>query len=99
MNNLLLKTYNLDTEIQELQIKLYDNLIVDWNTTKLDAYGRVYKNESKGNVIPEVYDSSTKNYKGVFYNNQSCFFFVDDNNSIRRCCGRRLPARHDRSAR
>lgn len=80
MNHLLSETHNLDTIIQELQTVLYDALLVKWNTTKLDAYGRVYKNERKDKVIPEVYNATSRNYKEVMYNGQSCFFFVDDDN-------------------
>ncbi|WP_428743246.1 hypothetical protein [Tenacibaculum sp.] len=79
MNHVLSEPHNLDSIIQELQTWLYDYLIVQWNTQKLDAYGRVYKNEYEGEKIPMVYSSTKKNYTPVYYNNQSCFFFVDDN--------------------
>lgn len=78
MNHVLSETYNLDTIIQELQTTLYNELVSRWGTNKLDAYGRVYKNEREGKVIPEVYNATSKNYKEVLYNNQSCFFFIDD---------------------
>lgn len=78
MNNVLTSPKDLDRVIQELQTKLYDELIIKWSTSKLDAYGRVYKNEKQGKVFPEVFDSVKQNYKRVFYNGQSCFFFVDD---------------------
>lgn len=80
MNHILSETYNIDTILQDLQTKLYNYLVVQWGTNKIDAYGRVYKNEKNGVTIPEVYDVSIKGYKEVFYNNQSCFFFVDDDN-------------------
>jgi len=82
MNHTLSSPYNLDSLIQEIQTILYDALIIKWNTSKLDAYGRVYKNEKNGKVFPQVYNSVNKNYKTVFYNSQSCFFFVDDDNHI-----------------
>ena len=78
MNHILSQTHNLDSIIQELQTKLYSYLVDSWGTDKIDAYGRVYKNERGGKTIPEVYDSSLKGYKEVFYNGQSCFFFVDE---------------------
>ena len=78
MNHLLTETHNLDSIIQDLQTKLYNDLIVAWETTKLDAYGRVYRNERKGLVVPEVYDSTLKDYKETVYDDQSCFFFIDD---------------------
>lgn len=80
MNHLLSETYNLDRVIQEVQVELYEKLTAKWSTTKLDGYGRVYKNEGKNGIIPEVYDATTKNYKQTLYNGQSCFFFVDDDN-------------------
>lgn len=80
MNHVLTETYNIDTEIQQLQTKLYENLVGVWNTSSIDAYGRVYKNERSGKTIPEVYDATLRNYKDVFYNGQSCFFFVDNDN-------------------
>lgn len=76
MNHTLSATYNIDAIIQNLQTTLYNELLVTWNTTKLDAYGRVYKNEHIEGVIPQVYDAISKNYKTVFYNGQSCFFFM-----------------------
>lgn len=82
MNHILSETHNLDSIIQELQTELYNYLVVKWGTDKIDAYGRVYKNEREGKTIPEVYDTSLKGYKEVFYNGQSSLFFVDDDNHI-----------------
>ena len=76
MNHLLSETFNIDTVIQKVQIALYDNL--DWKG--FDGFGRVYKNEKDGVVIPEVYLRSIKGYKSVLYNDQSSFFFIDSNN-------------------
>ena len=80
MNYTLSETYQIDTVIQGIQTSLYDSLVSSWESDKLDAYGRVYKNMYEGDVIPEVYDSTTNKYKEVYYNNQSCFFFIDSNN-------------------
>lgn len=79
-NNLLSETHNLDTILQNLQTKMYNYLVTEWGTSKIDAYGRVYKNEYDGKILPEVYSVSKKGYKEVLYNNQSCFFFIDDDN-------------------
>lgn len=78
MNYTLTTPHNIDALIQEIQTVLYNELIVLWQTDKLDAYGRVYKNEKSGVIIPEVFTNS--DYKEVFYNNQSCFFFIDEDN-------------------
>lgn len=81
MNNTLSETYQIDTVLQGIQTPLYDSLIATWNTDKLDAYGRVYKNlTEQGDYVPEVYNSVNKKYEEVYYNNQSCFFFIDDEN-------------------
>lgn len=80
MNHILSETHNIDTIIQDLQTKLYNYLVIKWGTDKIDAYGRVYKNEKEGKIIPQVYNSTSKNYLRVFYNGKSCFFFVDDDN-------------------
>lgn len=77
MIHILENTYNEDTKIQEIQKRLYEGLTSIWKTNKLDAYGRVYKNEKKKGIIPEVYNANTKDYKETYYSNQSCFFFVD----------------------
>lgn len=82
MNHLLNETYNLDSIIQELQTTLYETLTAKWDSNKLDAYGRVYKNERDGQIIPEVYNSSKGDYTEVLFNNQSCFFFVDDDKHV-----------------
>jgi len=80
MNHVLTNTYNIDTIIQDLQTRLYNYLVVKWETSKIDAYGRVYKNDVEGKTYPMVYNANSKNYKEVYYNGQSCFFFVDDDN-------------------
>ena len=82
MNNLLSETHNLDSLIQELQTKLYNYLVVQWGTDKIDAYGRIYKNEKNQMIVPEVFDVSLNGYKEVLYNGQSCFFFIDDDNHV-----------------
>lgn len=79
MNHVLTEKHNLDRVIQELQTILYNELLVIWDTSKLDAYGRVYKYEQSNSVLPKVYDASIKNYKATLYNGQSCFFFIDEN--------------------
>lgn len=86
MNHLLDVTYNIDTEVQQLQTVLYDSLEDVWADetvspvepfSKIDGYGRVYKNLREGKYIPEVYKGNNS-YKEVYYNNQSCFFFIVD---------------------
>lgn len=76
MNYTLSETYNIDTVIQGIQKAIYNNL--DWGYD-IDGYGRVYKNEKDGQVIPEVYLESLKGYKPVYYNDKSSFFFIDGN--------------------
>lgn len=87
MNHTLTNPHNIDAKIQELQTWLYEGLVNEWGLlevnpedVKLDGYGRIYKNERNGKVIPEVYDTSKKGYVETLYNNRSCFFFIDDDN-------------------
>lgn len=77
MNHVLSETYQIDSVIQPIQTSLYTDLIERWETDKLDAYGRVYKNESETGTIPEIYDAEAKKYFEVYYDKQSCFFFID----------------------
>jgi len=69
--------YGIDVPIQEMLEKLYDTLAEKWGTEKLDGYGRVYKNERDGELIPEVWKTDENQYKPALYNDQSSFFFVD----------------------
>ena len=80
MNYTLTNPHNLDSLLQELQTVLFTELSAKWGTDKLDAYGRVYKNEKQGETIPEVFNGT--DYKSVYYNGQSCFFFVDDDSHV-----------------
>lgn len=79
MNHTLSETYTIDTVIQRIQTDLYNGLSDTWNTTDMDAYGRVYKNLRDGDVVPEVYSSTDMDYRDVKYNDRSCFFFIDGN--------------------
>lgn len=80
MNHTLKKTYGIDDVIQSIQTELFDYLSDLWDIKKLDAYGRVYKLSKDNNVLPKVYDTLEKDYKEVYYNERSCFFFVDSEN-------------------
>lgn len=73
MNHTLSETYNIDTVIQNVQNALYDNL--DWGI--IDGFGRVYRNEKNGVVIPEVFLEGINGYKDVYYNDKTSFFFID----------------------
>ncbi|WP_299116932.1 hypothetical protein [uncultured Winogradskyella sp.] len=77
MNHIITNTYNIDSEIQEIQTALYNELVSVWDSSEIDGYGRVYKNNRDGKYIPEVYKSDVKQYKDVRYNNRSCYFFID----------------------
>lgn len=76
MIHLLKKDYGIDTAIEEIQQTLHNDLFDLWQV-EFDAYGRVYKNERDGEMIPEVYSTEVKGYKSALYNDRSCFFFIE----------------------
>lgn len=79
MNHLKVNPKGIDTSIEEIQVQLYDGLISLW-ANEIDGYGRAYRNKTKDGIIkPEVYDISKKGYVDTYYNNKSCFFFLDGN--------------------
>jgi len=80
MNHIRTSAVGIDAAIQSVQIALYDNL--NW-TSKVDGYGRVYKNVKNDVVIPEVYIGKNE-YKDAYYNDSmDCtFFFVDDDSHV-----------------
>lgn len=81
MNHLLTETYGIDTAIQDLQTQLFDKLSTRWNTSEIDGYGRVYRNEKHDSAIhPEVWNATAKKYFEVYYDKKSCFFFIDNQN-------------------
>ena len=84
MNNLLLNTKGIDVSIQEIQTYLYESLSQRWNGD-IEGYGRVYKNiDSKDRVFPQWYNSSTEDYKDVYYDDSKSAvfsFLVSDDDS------------------
>lgn len=77
MNHTLSVTYNIDTVIQTIQTALYETLVPVWG--EFEAYGRVYKNEKNGKVLPEVWRRDVGNYREVYYQNSASahLFFID----------------------
>lgn len=85
MNNLKQKVVGIDKPIQNIQIHLYDCLSKMWNG-EIEGYGRVYKNNnSAGEIIPEWYNSITKDYDLVYYDDSKsatfCFLVSDKDNT------------------
>lgn len=67
----------IDTTIERIRTIFEDNL---WTTSTYEAYGRVHRNERKNAVIPEVYNTTTKDYQDVLLNDFKdgiSFFDVD----------------------
>lgn len=78
MNTVLTTTSGIDTEIQELQVALYDALSTTW-LNPIMGYGRVYKTVDKmGKVVPRIYIGSNE-YKEVLFddNTPGSMFFID----------------------
>lgn len=74
MNNAIQNPAGIDKEIQIIQNSLFNNL--GWS--KVDAYGRVHKNQSKDKgLVPEFYKGKNE-YKDVFQNDHDAsIFFID----------------------
>ena len=82
MNNIRINTIGIDASIQEIQKSLYKYLSQRWDG-KIEGYGRVYKNKnSDGNVIPEWYNSTNRDYQNVYYDDSKsavfCFLVSDE---------------------
>lgn len=91
MNNLLTTPIGVDFTIQSFQVDLYRELAKVWSGD-IDGYGRVEKVPvNKGDGVPDYYKASkiitpewfnsvTRNYEEVFYNDKkSCVFcFIKD---------------------
>ena len=84
MNNLLLNTKGIDVSIQGIQRYLYESLSQRWSGD-IEGYGRVYKNiDSTDRVFPQWYNSSTEDYKDVYYDDSKSAvfsFLVSDDDS------------------
>lgn len=84
MNNVLTSPIGIDSEIQQLQVDLYDALITKW-VDGLDAYGRIYKNkdENDGTVYPQYHKGDGEYKKDVYHSDDvsGTFFFVDSDES------------------
>ncbi len=84
MNNLLTSPIDIDQEIQEIQIGLYDFLLKRWIADDFDGYGRIFKNkdEKDGEVYPQ-YHKEGGYKKDVYLNDDSActFFFIDSDES------------------
>ena len=73
------KPAGVDITIQSAQKYLYAELNKTWGTgdSTLDAYGRIYRNQSNDGYIPEAYDGKSE-YKEVFFDDlkSGLFFFL-----------------------
>lgn len=76
MNYVLENPVGVDKVIDRIQTFLYDKL--DWNP--IEVYGRVYKNELDGSIIPQYYKENGEYKPDVFItdvdNNKGNIFFV-----------------------
>lgn len=72
-NHRLIAPIGIDSEIDRIQVKLYQSLSEKWGN--LEGYGRVYKNIDGKTFKPE-YFVSNKAYKDVLPGRNSKFFFI-----------------------
>lgn len=84
MNNTLTNTSGIDCDIQEMQIEIYDQLLAQDSISKVEGFGRVYKNQKvNGGVIPEYYIGNN-NYRELYLDSSwsvSFSFIVGDNHT------------------
>lgn len=77
MNHTIDKPIGIDKPIQDLQNYLYKKL----NWSKVEMFGRVYKNEVESGVSPQVYIGNCQYLKDVYLDskNNAHIFFVTEN--------------------
>lgn len=68
------KTSGIDCEIQEMQQDFYDALTKQFHFSKVEAYGRLYRNEKAEGVYPEWWDKNKQDYEPVY---------LDDTKNVR----------------
>lgn len=69
----------IDTPIERLRLLFVSDL---WKTNNYTAYGRAFRNEENGNIIPEVLIASSNEYEDVLLDDKLealSFFDVDPN--------------------
>ena len=88
MNHTVAEAYGIDAAVKRIQSELYSELISRWSltgnpSTKINGYGRVYKNPKNFNKVPEAYVGK-REYEDVFYDdraNANFFFLVSDDSA------------------
>ena len=68
----------IDIQIERLQDRFKDKLWTSVSSTNKDYFGRIYRNERDGDVIPQRFVSGN-DYKDVLLNDKkavTCFFDV-----------------------
>lgn len=76
-NHLIENPVGVDIPIQRLQKLIYSKL----NWTKFELFGRIYKNEIEGGIVPQYFVSGKEYKKDVYIdgqNNAHSFFVVSD---------------------
>lgn len=72
----------IDRDIERIITHFESNL---WTDKNCEFYGRVYPNEKGDGIIPEVYDTTTNDYKEVLLDDKlDCisFFYVDPTRTL-----------------
>ncbi len=87
MNHTVVEAFGIDSAIKRIQSQLYSELIGRWSltenpSTRINGYGRVYKNPKNFSKVPEAYIGK-REYEDVFYddNADANFFFLVSENS------------------
>jgi len=81
MNHILSNTNGIDCAIQDMQVNIYDALLVHDSINSVEGFGRVYRNQTKDGIIPEYYVGNG-DYREVYLNNtwDVSFSFIPGDN-------------------
>ena len=60
------KTSGIDCEIQEMQKDIYDALTGAFQFKNVEAYGRLYRNETNDGIRPQWFSSQVADYETVY---------------------------------
>lgn len=80
MNIITANTTGIDTVIKDIQIDLYNHLVLEW-VDNIEGHSRVYINKKDGKNVAKYYIQDN-DYKDVYFNDDKAvhFFFLTSNN-------------------
>lgn len=75
------QTSGIDCEIQDMQQDIYNALVTKYGFKNVEAYGRLYKNETTTGVFPQWFEAGKNNYVPVYLDDTKdvTVSFIDGN--------------------